>query len=473
MSLDRRLCVSLLVVVAFVLLACGAGAAAPARAATLPNHALWFDPLGPTTRIDRWVDVARGPDGALYAAGDFDLDFDTSGDVMVAKFSANDGAVTHREWADEWDNPAEHLKDQTAALAVDGTGALVVVGSTQTATFGREWLVAKWESGGARAWQKVFAASPLQAWDAGAYDVACDASGHIYVCGLVQTGASGGRVQASLVVRRLSGATGNVLWMGSYAGPVKGFNQGSKLALDSSGNAYVTGYGENAKHNSDIITCKFRATDGKRLWVHRIAGAKNLDDEGADVVVRGSSVWVTGGEYLSLKPHTRTVVLARYTTAGVRNWLRTWLEKTGTVEFTAAVAVDPHGNAVVAGAGNNNPVTRDHAFLVRWNAAGVRKWQRTTYNSASNKAGWKDVVCDAAGNIWAGGHVVTADGDTAFLVARYSAAGRRAWLSSWEGDESLGGECNALCLGTSGLFAGGEVTSTIAGDDAAALKYTR
>jgi hypothetical protein len=30
-----------------------------------------------------------------------------------------------------------------------------------------------------------------------------------------------------------------------------------------------------------------------------------------------------------------------------------------------------------------------------------------------------------------------------------------------------------LCLGTSGLFAGGEVTSTIAGDDAAALKYTR
>jgi hypothetical protein len=467
MQRNRRLAVGLLLIVMCLLITAGAGTAAPARAA-LPSHALWFSLAGPTTGHEEWIDVAKGPDGSLYAAGYFNWDlFGVGTDLLYEKFSGDD-AAKHVVWGPiSWDNPIEHSNDFARAIAVDHAGDLVVVGLTQTASFGDEWLVKKISGAdGGDLWYKTFAASPLQPWDAAANDVACDAAGHVYVCGFVQTG-EGGDGQASLVVRKLDGATGSLLWRGSYAGPVKGFNQGTKLALDSAGNAYVTGYGANAKHNSDIILCKFRASDGKRLWALRIAGAKNRDDEGADIVVRGSSVWVTGGEYLSLKPQTRQVVLARYTTGGKRLWLRTWLEKTGTIEYPEAVAVDAHGNAVVAGAGNNNPVTREHAFLVRWTGAGVRKWQRLTYNSVSHEAVWHDVVCDSAGTIWAGGYVVTADKDTAFLVARYSAAGKRAWKTSWEGDEGLGAECDALCLGKTGLFAGGEITTTIAGVDAA------
>jgi hypothetical protein len=59
------------------------------------------------------------------------------------------------------------------------------------------------------------------------------------------------------------------------------------------------------------------------------------------------------------------------------------------------------------------------------------------------------------------------------LVARYSATGKRVWDSSWKGPDGLGGECDALCLGKTGLFVGGSVTTTIGGGDAAALKYVR
>ena len=51
-------------------------------------------------------------------------------------------------------------------------------------------------------------------------------------------------------------------------------------------------------------------------------------------------------------------------------------------------------------------------------------------------------------------------------MARYSAAGRTAWLSIWKGPDDLGGECDALCLGTTGLFAAGSVTTTANGTGA-------
>ena len=465
--------VSLVVVFVIVLVAIAvavcAGAAAPARAAFAP-HGIWSSVLGPTINTERWVDVAKGPDGSLYAGGDFGYGALNGEDLMVAKFSADNGAASHRIWADTWDNPTEHRDDQTSAIAIDHTGAVVVVGSSDTASNGWEWVVAKWSASGARLWQQTFAASPLTDWNAYAWDVACDAAGHIYVCGTVQTGTHDSSVVASLVVRKLASSDGHILWTRAYAGNPNSFNQGSKLALDTAGNVYCTGYGQSLRGDSDIITCRFQTSNGRLSWVGRIGGAKHRDDEGAGVVVRGANVWVTGGEYTSAS--TRVVALAKYTLGGHRIWLRTWLERSGTTEHPYALAVDAHGDAVVVGAGNDNPVTREHAFIVRWNSVGRLRWRRISYNSVSHEATWRDVVCDAAGRIWVGGYEKAGSSD-ALLVARYSATGARVWKSSWKGPDGLGGECNALCIGKTGLFVGGSVITTIGGEDAAALKYVR
>ena len=465
--------VSLVVVFVIVLVAIavavGAGAAAPARAAFAP-HGIWSNVLGPTVNTERWVDVAKGPDGSLYAGGDFGYGALNGEDLMVAKFSADNGAASHRIWADTWDNPTEHRDDQTSAIAVDHSGALIVVGSSDTASNGWEWVVAKWSASGARLWQKTFAASPLTDWNAYAWDVACDAAGHIYVCGTIQTGTHNGSVVAVLDVRKLASSDGHVLWAHAYAGNPNSFNQGSKLALGTSGNVYCTGYGQSIRGDSDIITCRFQASTGQLSWVRRIGDAKHRDDEGTGVVVRGGNVWVTGGEYMSAS--TRVVALAKYALSGHRLWLRSWLERANTREYPNALAVDAHGNAVVVGSGNDNPVTREHAFIVRWNSVGRLRWQRISYNSVSHEAVWRAVVCDPAGHIWVGGYERAGSSDS-LLVARYSAAGARAWKSAWKGPDGLGGECDALCLGKTGLFAGGSVTTTAGGDDAAAVKYLR
>ena len=448
----------------------GAGAAAPARAAQ-PPLSLWWTTFNGSPETECWIDSAKAPDGSLFAGGFENWNsLGGGGDLLVAKFDGNDTAADHQIWQRTWDNPDAHSSDETAAIAVDHSGAVIVVGSSETTNNGWEWVVVKWDANGNQLWQQTFPGSAHAGRNAFAWDVACNAAGDVYVCGTSQTGKYKGAEVKSLVVRKLRGADGQLIWQRSYAGLLHSANQATKLALDSAGNAYCNGYGTNAQVDTDIVTCKFRAGDGRLLWAHRIADARHLRDEGADIVVRGADVWVAGGEYTSNT--NRVVALAKYTKAGKRLWLRTWLERTDTTEYPSELAVDKHGDAVVVGAGNNAAGTREHAFVVRWNTAGVLEWWRVTYDTVTHEASWTTVVCDPAGNIWTGGWSATA-GSQSFIVAGYTPAGAQTWLSAWKGPDDLGGACNTLCLGQSGLFAGGSVTPQVGGDDAAAVKYPR
>jgi hypothetical protein len=201
-----------------------------------------------------------------------------------------------------------------------------------------------------------------------------------------------------------------------------------------------------------------------------VADAKHLSDGGTALALRGKALWVTG--YEATSSADQRVVLVRYTLTGKRLWVRTWLELAKTLEYPRALAVDARGNAVVVGAGNNDPVTREHAFVLRYTATGRLTWQRLAYDSLTHEAVWNDVACDASGRIFAGGYAVGATNVT-FLAARYSAAGARAWLSQWSGPDALGAECEALCLGTSGVFAAGSVGTPIGNADALAVKLKR
>lgn len=457
------------VLIAVVATVC-AGAATPARAAALPARGVWSSVIGLTAATERWVDVAKGPDGSLYAGGD--AGFAAAGhgaDLLVAKFAGSDAAASHLLWRATWDNPAEHLSDTTSAIAVDHSGALIAVGATGTAASGREWLVAKWNAAGVLLWVQTYPARLGTAWNATAADVVCAASGAIYVAGTVQTGTHGGHAVTSLVVRKL-GSDGHLIWTGAFAGPAHSANVAVRLALDGAGNAYSTGYGQSARGDNDIVTCRFAASTGHRVWVARLAGARHSSDQGTALALRGSALWVTG--YETTSSTTRQVVLARYTTAGKRLWLRTWLELPKTRENPTALAVDPHGNAVVVGAGTDRPLTREHAFVVRYGPTGRLLWQRLAYDSLTHEALWTSVVCDAAGRIWTGGYAV-AGLRNALLLARYSTAGAVVWTSQWAGSDALGAQGNALCFGKSGLFAAGVVAAPAGGGNALAVKLNK
>ena len=455
-------CAAIIVFVAALALA----VAGPAGA--LPSHMLWIDIWGPGVGIDSYTDSAPTVDGGFVAAGvTNDSSSGDGADILVTKFAAADDAAPHEEWVRTWNGPAG-LHDDAWAVATDLYGGVIACGNGNTASGRRDWEIVKWNATGAFQWAETYPPD-LAGSRATACDVVCDGAGDVYVCGSTQTAAN----VASLVVRKLDAGNGGLLWQGRYEGLDGSFNQGVALVLDDHLNAYVTGACARAGADEDIILVKFD-TGGNvsPTWVKRIDSGRHLDDTGVALKLQGSSLFVLGGMYTTAGTR-RSVAVARYTTGGVRTWLRIWRDARTAVDNPHALAVDKYGSVAVAGS-SGFASGRQHAFLVKWDKGGARTWARISYPKASKMQGFTDLVGDTAGHVWVSGYAKSADGDYDWLTARYQPDGRRAWLSRWNGLSDMHDLCATIGLTVTGKpFAAGSTQSAFSAENAAAARYSR
>src|SRR4030066_1429004 len=83
-------------------------------------------------------------------------------------------------------------------------------------------------------------------------------------------------------------------WVARYNGPGNSYDVAYALAVDDSGNVYVTGRSAGSFTYSDYATIKYSPA-GDTLWVRRYNGPGNGHDEANALAVDGSgNVYVTG-----------------------------------------------------------------------------------------------------------------------------------------------------------------------------------
>lgn len=70
-------------------------------------------------------------------------------------------------------------------------------------------------------------------------------------------------------------------------------DEASDIAVDVSGNSYITGRSKNMNGDFDIVTIKLNSS-GSLQWTHTYNGASGQDDEGKKLVMIGNDVYVTG-----------------------------------------------------------------------------------------------------------------------------------------------------------------------------------
>src|SRR5262249_20341426 len=104
---------------------------------------------------------------------------------------------------------------------------------------------------------------------------------------------------------KYSGA-GVTLWTNTYAGPGN-FDSATAMAVDSSGNVFVTGYSYNG-NSYDYATIAYSGT-GTALWTNIYDGPASSDDQSSAVTVDSSgNVFVTGSSYgISTGPDYATI----------------------------------------------------------------------------------------------------------------------------------------------------------------------
>ncbi len=120
------------------------------------------------------------------------------------------------------------------------------------------------------------------------------------------------------------------------------------LAVDGSGNVYVTGESAGSGTSRDYATIKYNSS-GVQQWVARYNGPGNSNDfADYSLVVDGSgNVYVTG---YSLGSGTLDdYATIKYNSSGVQQWVARYNGPGNNYDFATSLAVDGSGNVYVTG----------------------------------------------------------------------------------------------------------------------------
>src|SRR6266545_4744027 len=270
-----------------------------------------------------------------------------------------------------------------------------------------------------------------------AYAVAVDASGNVYV-----TGSSYGPNGLADYATVKYSNSGHTLWVQRYNGPEDNWDAATELALDASGNVYVTGhsYGSN---DFDYVTIKY-SSSGTQEWVARYNGPGNTKDRAWGLGVDGSgNVYVTGDSGEG-SPNLSDYVTVKYSPSGVQRWAARY---SALYDYATALAVDASGNVYVTGYSYGSGSYYDFA-TIKYNARGRLRWV-ARYNGGIDDLAYALAV-DASGNVYVTGESEGSGTVTDFATLKYSASGVRQWIARYNGPGNTFDTATALALDGSG-----------------------
>ncbi len=247
-----------------------------------------------TTGAQKWT--ARYDGGSTDTAAA--LTVDGSGNVYVTGYSFNSATALDfatvkydssgtQKWVALYDGG--HGSDQAFAIAVDGSGNVIVAGSVSGSATGYDFAVVKYDSGGAPLWARTYS-------DAGLFDqanaVTVDSAGNIYATGYAANVAGSNTGNDYVTIKYDSGGTRQ--WIATYNGAGNGDDEAKAIALDSSGNVYVTGYVTNNSSGIDFATIKY-SNAGVQQQILTYNGTGNGGDQAVSLAVDvNGSVYVAG-----------------------------------------------------------------------------------------------------------------------------------------------------------------------------------
>lgn len=294
-------------------------------------------------------------------------------------------------------------------------------------------------------------------------------------------------------------------WAGKMGGTTS--DMGNAIAVDASGNVYVTGsYSASAanfdmmggtttltpKGGTDIFVCKLTSTGGL-IWAKSMGGTGA--DVGYDIAVDASgNVYVVGnvfaaaGTLVNLDPNGGTLnitgkgsndaVVCKLSASGNLLWAKN-MGGTG-ADVGNKLAVDISGNVYVAGnfsgtanfntsGGTTNLMSAGStdAFVCKLNSSGDLDWAKGMGGSSVDAG--SGIALDASGNVIVSGHffgtatfdagsstTLASRGSTDIYIAKFDAAGNFTWVKQMGGTKGDQPRCIALDASgniyTSGYF---------------------
>ena len=299
---------------------------AAAGAVTVVAGSGWIAKLDTASSGDVGRSIAVDGYGNVYVTGVSKMELAA---VFIAKYDTS-GAI-------QWQRKLDTLSTSDAGLgiAVDGSGNVCVIGRTgNEGTTGSYIQIFKYNTSGVLQWQRKLDFATQG--DTG-YGIAVDTSGNVHVIG--QFNAS--TIANSFVLIAKLPADGTIPGTGTYVVGGSTLTYSASTMTDSAGTL---------TDSAGTLTSSAMSTNH---WIVSL-DTTSVTDVGYGIAVDGSgNVYVTGQANATINAY---VFIAKYNSAGTIQWQRK-LDVSSQNDCGYGIAVDGSGNVYVTGQANGTATT--------------------------------------------------------------------------------------------------------------------
>ncbi len=307
--------------------------------------------------------------------------------------------------------------------------------------------------------------SPFNGYD-DATAIITDNYGNVYVTGLsVQGGA------ADYATMKYS-SSGSLLWLVTYNGPGNGIDQSYAIAVDNSGNVYVTGESFGNGTDDDYATIKYNSS-GSLVWAVRYNGPGNGSDWAFSLAVDGQgNVYVTGKSFGSGTDADYATI--KYNSNGVQQWVSRYNGPGSYIDIANSIKVDNSGNVYVTGVSYGINYNADYA-TIKYNYLGMQVWAARYNGPGNNYDHARDIEMDYSGFVYVTGESYGSGTGYDYSTIKYDpSSGSQMWVARYNGALNLTDQAYALIVDIYGnvYVTGNSRVNVNSGSDYATLKYS-
>jgi hypothetical protein len=412
---------------------------------------------GPGNFEDWAYAIATDDSGNVYVTG-FSEGSGTSPDYATIKYYPNGDTA----WVRRYDGRA-NSSDMAYAIAIDDSGNVYVAGTDTWIT--RDYATIKYYPNGDTAW--------VRKYDGGygdfAYAIAVDDSGNVFVTGSSDEIFWGSDDYATIKYY----SNGDTAWVRIYNGPGNRGDVANAIAIDDSGNVYVTGNsaGSGLYVDVDYATIKYYS-NGDTAWVRRYNGPGNISDYSKAIAVDGSgNVYVTGRSDDSSTSFDYATV--KYYPNGDTAWVRRYSGPGNSGDLANALTLDNSGNVYVTGYSEGSTTDFDYA-TIKYYSNGDTAWVRR-YNGPGNGGDVANAVAvDDSGNVYVTGFSEGSGYNIDYATIKYSSNGDAVWTSRYNGPGNSGDMAFDIAIDDSGnVCVTGNSEGSVYNADYATIKYVQ
>lgn len=294
---------------------------------------------GPGNYHDTPIAIAADAFDNIYVTG-YSYGDSTSSDYTTIKYNS-DGI---EQWVARYNGPGNG-NDLVFAMAVDDAGNVYVTGESYHTDSRLDCTTIKYDTYGRRQWAARY--NGTGNYNDSGKAIALDAFGNVYVTGYSY---SGGQTHEDYVTIKYN-SSGRQLWAKKYSGPsgppYSGYDIANSIAVDALGCVYVAGYSDGGATSYDYATIKYDP-DGEQLWVERYNGSGDKYDYARAMALDSSgNVYVTG--YSENNGSRQDYATIKYDSSGNRLWVRTYNGPANGNDRASSILLDPSGNVYVTG----------------------------------------------------------------------------------------------------------------------------